>query len=90
MVSFVFLASIVPCAPRHDTGPTGIRINRLTSPPTADARFRGVVHYEPRAEWLHQRYYAANFIAKLRLEGDRWLITDHVEISEIGSAGPRP
>ena len=67
-----------------------ISINRLTSPPTADARFRGVVHYEPRAEWLHQRYYAANFIAKLRLEGDRWLITDHVEISEIGSAGPRP
>ena len=67
-----------------------ISINRLTSPPTADARFRGAVHYEPQTEWIHQRYYAADIVAKLRLEGDRWLITDHVEISELGSAGPRP
>jgi hypothetical protein len=67
-----------------------ISINRLTSPPTADARFRGVVHFEPQTEWTHRSWYPADFIVKLRLEEDRWLITDHVEVSEIGSAAHRP
>jgi hypothetical protein len=60
-----------------------ITINRLTSPPTADAQFRGVVHFEPQDEMIHYRYYAANFRVELRLEDDRWLITDHVEHHEL-------
>ncbi len=67
-----------------------ITINRLTSPPTADARFRGAIHFEPQNEMVHYRYYAADFDVELRLEGDRWLITDHIEYSEIGSPAPRP
>ena len=60
-----------------------ITINRLTSPPTADARFRGVVRFEPQTEMVHYRYYAANFRVELRLEHDRWLITDHIEHHEL-------
>ena len=67
-----------------------ITINRLTSPPTANARFRGAVRFEPQTDIVHYRYYAADFRVELRLEGDRWLITDHVEHTEIGSAAPRP
>ena len=61
-----------------------ITINRLTSPPTAEARFIGTVRYEPRdPERVPYRYYGRKFVVELRLEGDRWLITDHVADSEI-------
>jgi hypothetical protein len=60
-----------------------ISINRLTSPPTAEAQFRGVVRFEPLSEMIHYRYYAANFDVQLRQDRDRWLITDHVEYHEL-------
>jgi hypothetical protein len=60
-----------------------ITINRLTSPPTADAQFRGVVRFEPQTDMIPYRYYGANFDVKLRREGDRWLVTDHIEYHEF-------
>ena len=60
-----------------------IEINRLTSPPTAEARFNGVVRFEPKTDMIHHRYYARRFTVELRLEGDRSLITDHVEHEDL-------
>jgi hypothetical protein len=58
-----------------------VRINHLTSPPTAEARFTGVVYYRLRdpSTAVPYEYYAAGFRVELRREGDRWLITDHEE-----------
>lgn len=60
-----------------------IEVNRLTSPPTATAEFRGVFHFEPKTQFISQRFYTADFVVELRQEGDRWLITDHIEHREI-------
>ena len=60
-----------------------IEVNRLTSPPTAQAEFYGAVRFEPQDELIHIRYYAAEFRVELRLTRDRWLITDHVEYHEV-------
>ncbi|HUT90193.1 MAG TPA: hypothetical protein VMY37_11895 [Thermoguttaceae bacterium] len=57
-----------------------VKINRLTSRPTARAEFLGSVRYEPRdPERIPYKYYSARFIVELRLEGDRWVVTDHIE-----------
>ena len=58
-----------------------ISINDLTSPPTAEARFTGVVRYRFRNPQtaIPRDYYAAGFVVKLRRENDRWLITGHEE-----------
>jgi hypothetical protein len=60
-----------------------VTINRLTSPPTADAEFQGWVHFNPRVETIPYPFYAARFKIELRREGDRWLITDHIEYEEM-------
>jgi hypothetical protein len=60
-----------------------VEVNRLTSPPTAEARFLGVVHYDSRVERIPYRYYGARFVVELRLENGRWLITDHIVIQEL-------
>ncbi|MFH1921598.1 MAG: hypothetical protein ABIP48_17170 [Planctomycetota bacterium] len=60
-----------------------VEVNRLTSPPTAQAEFHGSVRFEPKTEFIPYRYYAAEFIVELRLVNDRWLVTDHVECHEI-------
>jgi hypothetical protein len=60
-----------------------ITINPLTSPPTATAEFRGVFHFEPKTAYITQRFYTSDFVVELRLESDRWLITDHIEQHEI-------
>lgn len=56
-----------------------VTINRLTSPPTAEARFDGIVYFRGRQPGIHPDRYAAKFVAELRWEGGRWMITDHVE-----------
>lgn len=63
-----------------------VKVNRLTSPPTAKAEFRGSLRFEPRTEMVPYRYYAAEFIVELRLVEDRWLVTDHVECHELLTA----
>ena len=61
-----------------------VTINRLTSRPTARVEFHGAVRYEPRdPERIPYKYYGARFIVELRLEGDRWVITDHIEYHQI-------
>ena len=57
-----------------------ISVNRLTSPPTAEARFDGVISLAARkGAMLPYNNYPAQFTVKFRLEGDRWLITGHSE-----------
>ena len=57
-----------------------VTINRLTSRPTAQAEFLGSVRYEPRdPERIPYKYYSARFSVELRLENDRWVVTDHIE-----------
>ena len=56
-----------------------ITINELTSPPTAEANFHGVVYYRDRTGMNPYEYYSSPFGVELRKEGDRWLITNHVE-----------
>lgn len=61
-----------------------IKINRLTRRPTALAEFFGAIRYEPRdPERIPYKYYGARFVVELRLEGDRWLVTDHIEYDQI-------
>ena len=61
-----------------------VKINRLTSRPTALAEFHGAIRYEPRdPERIPYKYYGARFLVELRLEGDRWLVTDHIEYDQI-------
>jgi hypothetical protein len=60
-----------------------IALNRLTSPPTAQARFFGAVHYRGRAEAISYGIYRAEFTVTLQLDNGRWLITDHVEHDEL-------
>ena len=61
-----------------------IVVNRLTSPVTAEIRFDGVVRYEFRGGTLGRDFYPAKFVVELRLEGDRWLVTDHIETQAQG------
>lgn len=56
-----------------------VTINRLTSPPTAKARFIGVFTGEDRTGMLPLSNGRWGFEVKLRQEGDRWLVTEHSE-----------
>jgi len=56
-----------------------ISINKLTSPPTAKARFRVVLHYVPKTELIPYRTYHMGFTVEFEQVGDRWLVTDHIE-----------
>lgn len=64
-----------------------ITINELTSPPTAEANFNGVIYYNDRTGVNPYQYYSSPFGVELRKEGDRWLITNHVEQERRGPAG---
>lgn len=61
-----------------------ITINPLTSPPTATAKFDGIIFF--RAKTLNVGYdrYPAKFTVELEQDGDRWLITDHIEYEQMG------
>jgi len=56
-----------------------ISINELTSPPTAEARFRVVLHYVPKTELIPYRAYPMGLTVELHQVNDRWLVTDHIE-----------
>ncbi len=56
-----------------------VKINRLTSPPTAEAEFHGAVRYDPKnPERIPYKSYTRRLEVPLRLEGDRWVIIDQV------------
>jgi hypothetical protein len=59
---------------------TGLRVtfNDLTSPPSAEARFRVTVRYRERAG-IASGVYRAEFAVRLRRDDGRWLITGHDE-----------
>jgi len=54
-------------------------VNRLTSPPTAEARFDGTIRFRYRMDLGGRDFYPARFVVQFQLEDDRWLLTDHVE-----------
>jgi hypothetical protein len=54
-----------------------VEVNRLTSPPTADAKFLAVGRGKDRkGEWPYQGF-AQRVSLKLRLENGRWLVTGY-------------
>jgi len=54
-----------------------IKVNRLTSPPTADAKFLAVGRgKDKKGEWPYQGF-AHRVVVQLRLEGGRWLVTGY-------------
>ena len=61
-----------------------ITVNRLTSPPTAKARFDGTIEFDDRKGQFPYRHYHAPFTVELRLENDRWMITGHSEDHPYG------
>lgn len=63
---------------------TGVRhlditINHLTSPPTAEISFDGTIRYDYKTPGIGRNFYASHFVVLLEKDGDRWLVTDHVE-----------
>ena len=60
-----------------------VKINELTSPPTAEAKFIGSVRFEDPRGRIPYRSRAANCTILLRLENDRWLVTDPVQFQDI-------
>ncbi len=61
-----------------------INVNHFTSPPTARAEFNGVIRLRDRRGQFPYDNYAAKFTVEFRREGERWLITDHVEGKPLG------
>ncbi len=55
-------------------------INRLTSPPTVETRFTVVLRFKDRTNMYPYDHYVVGLIVHLRKDGDRWLVTDHIEI----------
>lgn len=62
-----------------------VTINKLTSPPTADVEFYGVVYYRDRLGEIPREYYSAQFVAEFELRDGRWMVTDHVEYDIYGA-----
>ena len=52
-----------------------IKVSRLTSPPTADAKFLAVGRGRDRQGEALYPGFAQRVVVKLRLEGGRWLVT---------------
>lgn len=61
-----------------------VTINSLTSPPTATAKFDGIVFFRARMLNIGHDRYPAKFTVELEQDGDRWLVTDHVEYEQVG------
>jgi len=53
-----------------------IQINKLTSPPTAVARFDGTARYSDRTGTIPYSYYSSSFRVTLVLEPDGWKVQD--------------
>jgi hypothetical protein len=59
-----------------------VKINKLTSPPTAEVKFFGLINYRDRKGEIPYNNYASNFTLQLRKHGDRWLVQEHQEENE--------
>ena len=69
-----------------------IKINRLTSPPSAKATFNGILSLTDRKGEYPYNTHPIGFTVEFRKEGDRWLLTKHTEsVPQLGSRneGPR-
>ena len=60
-----------------------VKINDLTSPPTAEVTFFGLIGYHNRKGEMPYNNYASNFTIHLRKHDDRWLVEEHTEENEI-------
>lgn len=70
-----------------------VQVNRLTSPPTAEARFDAQVTGRGRgylAEMVAERMYPLEFVVEMRQENGRWLIGDDLrwQLKTFGDAEP--
>ena len=54
-----------------------VRINKLTSPPTATAFFTGRIQATDNSGTIPYQNYIRKFKVKLERHGDRWLIADY-------------
>jgi hypothetical protein len=54
-----------------------IKINRLTSPPTAEAKFLAVGKGRDRKGEFPYQGFAQRVVVQLQLQGDRWLVTGY-------------
>ncbi len=63
-----------------------VRINRLTSPPTAEVQFNGTLFFDLKQPQIGmiRDVYLARFVVQLESDGDRWLVTDHIEHQPLG------
>ena len=61
-----------------------ITINSLTSPPSAKAKFSGVIKFDDRKKEFPYRVYDSKFEFELRKEGNRWMVTGHDESNPAG------
>ena len=57
---------------------SGLRVtlNRLTSPPSAEARFDGSARFTDKSGMVPYRYYSSSFKVDLVLESDGWKVKD--------------
>lgn len=60
-----------------------IEVNRLTSPPTAEAKFRVAFHFEDREGIYPYRYDEVGLIVEFMLTENGWLATDHIEAYDV-------
>lgn len=66
-----------------------VMINRLTSPPTAEAQFRGILNIKDLRGQFPYEHYIQQFTVRFRREGDRWLLVDY-EAQSLDSSGQFP
>jgi hypothetical protein len=60
-----------------------IVVNRLTSPPTAEARFHAAFHFEDRSGHYPYRYEEVGLVVEFVLTDQGWLVTDHIEYFDV-------
>ncbi len=60
-----------------------IVVNRLTSPPTAEAIFHAAFHFEDRAGHYPYRYEEVGLVVEFVLTDQGWLVTDHIEYFDV-------
>ena len=54
-----------------------VTINRLTNPPTAEARFLAIGRAKDKSGQVPYQGYSQHVVVRLRLEGNRWLVADY-------------
>jgi hypothetical protein len=59
-----------------------VTLNQLTSPPTAEAKFDGVIFFRGKTIDVGHDRYPARFTVEFEQDGNRWLVTNHVEYEQ--------